>query len=168
MFKKSEPVEARVEPAKKPAEPVVPQRPVPRETATIGPSICIRGDLTGDEDLVVQGQVEGTVTLTKNLVTIGKDGRVNATVNARVINVEGHVEGDLNGEEQVVLQRSGNVQGNINAPRVTLEDGCQFKGSIDMGASVTPAAGRGDGKVADLKPAGASSDDAKTVAGKTS
>ena len=60
----------------------------------------------------------------------------NATVNARVINVEGRVEGDLHGEEQVVLKRSANVQGNITAPRVTLEDGAKFKGSIDMDPGV--------------------------------
>ena len=148
-----------------------PPRPSPKTTATIGPSICIRGDLTGDEDLIVQGRVEGTVTLTKNLVTIGKDGRINATVNARVIHVEGQVEGDLNGEEQVILQRSGTVQGNITAPRVTLEDGCKFKGSIDMDVS-TDGRGKSTGgaKVADLKPAAASGseDGTKSVLGKTS
>ncbi len=131
MFKKSEPDSARpdpVEPA--PERPAAPSRP--KDTATIGPSISIRGDLVGEEDLVVQGQVEGTITLKQNLLTIGKDGKVNATVNARVVMVEGQVEGDLQGEEQVVLKKSADVRGNISAPRVTVEDGARFKGSIDM------------------------------------
>lgn len=131
MFKKSEPESARTEPASHPVErQSAPGRP--KDTATIGPSIQIRGDLAGDEDLVVQGRVEGTITLKQNLVTIGQEGQVNATVNARVVVVEGQVEGDLNGEEQVMLKNSANVRGNIAAPRITVEDGAHFKGSIDM------------------------------------
>ena len=119
-----------------------------QNTATIGPSIRISGDLTGDEDLIVQGEVEGTVVLPKNLLTIGQDGRVNASVKARVIHVEGKVEGDLRGDEQVIVKRSGDVQGNITAPRVTLEDGCRFKGSINM----DEGAAKGS-KVSDIKTA---------------
>ncbi len=131
MFKKSEPESARTESASHPVERQSPQGG-PKDTATIGPSIQIRGDLAGDEDLVVQGRVEGTITLKQNLVTIGQEGQVNATVNARVVVVEGRVEGDLNGEEQVMLKSSANVRGNIAAPRITVEDGAHFKGSIDM------------------------------------
>jgi len=131
MFKKSEPQSAQPEAAvPAPGRPASVDRP--RETATIGPSISIRGDLAGEEDLVIQGRVEGTITLKQNLLTIGKDGNVNATINARILMVDGHVEGDLKGEEQVVLKNSADVRGNISAPRVTLEDGARFKGSIDM------------------------------------
>jgi cytoskeletal protein CcmA (bactofilin family) len=101
-------------------------------TATIGTSITIRGDLSGEEDLLVRGRVEGTINLPQNRVTVGEEGRVNASVFARSITVEGEVEGDMHGEEQVVVRRSGRVRGNIASPRVTLEDGCRFKGSIDM------------------------------------
>lgn len=131
MFKKTEPPPTQFEPAAAPAErPKATDRP--REMATIGPSISIQGDLAGEEDLVIQGRVEGTITFKQNLLTIGKDGHVNAMVNARILMVEGHVEGDLKGEEQVVLKKSADVRGNISAPRVTLEDGARFKGSIDM------------------------------------
>ena len=102
------------------------------ESSIVGPSIVIQGDMSGDEDLVVRGRIEGSITLKKNLVTIGKEGRVNATVNAKSIRVEGTVEGELRGKEQVIVTRTGDVSGNIVAPRVTLEDGCRFKGSIDM------------------------------------
>lgn len=103
-----------------------------KEAATIGPSISIKGDLTGEEDLIVEGRVEGTIDLKQNNLTVGREGRVNASVRANTISVDGEVEGDLSGDEQVIVRRSGNVQGNINAPRVTLEDGCKFRGSIDM------------------------------------
>ena len=112
------------------------------ESSIVGPSILIQGDMTGDEDLVIQGRIEGSISLKKNLVTVGKDGRVNATVSAQIIRVEGTVEGELHGREQIIVTRSGSVIGNIVAPRVTLEDGCRFKGSIDMEGADAGGAGR--------------------------
>ena len=100
--------------------------------AAVGPSVRIQGDMSGEEDLLVRGTVEGSISLKNHLVTIGKEGRVSATVEAKVIRIEGTVEGDLRGNEQIIVTGSGNVRGNISAPRVTLEDGCRFKGSIDM------------------------------------
>lgn len=151
MFnKRNEPEEPRNEiPISAPPMTAPSVRPA-KDTATIGPSIRINGDLSGEEDLVVQGQVEGTITLKQNTLRVGKEGHVSATVRARVIDVEGRVEGDVIGEEQVVLHRSANVQGNISAPRVTLEDGCRFKGSIDMD-SIDAQLGKSP-KVTDFKP----------------
>ena len=150
MFKRNEPDDEQTQSAPATTETLVaPTRRAP-DAASIGPSICIRGDLTGEEDLVVQGSVEGTISLGENLVTIGKEGRVNATVSARIINIEGEVQGDLQGNEQVVVRRSGNVRGNISSPRVMLEDGCRFKGSIDMDLSDSTDANK---KVADINPA---------------
>jgi cytoskeletal protein CcmA (bactofilin family) len=102
------------------------------ERATIGPSIYIKGDLAGEEDLVIEGRVEGRVDLKQHNVTIGKNGRVRADVFGRVVNVEGEVDGNVFAQEQAVLRQSGAVRGNITSPRVTLEDGSRFKGSIDM------------------------------------
>src|SRR5262245_38497631 len=103
-----------------------------KEGATIGPSISIKGDLSGGEDLIIQGQVEGKIDLKQNNVTVGKSGRIKADIYGRLITIEGEVEGNLYGEEQVLLRQSGSVRGNIVAPRVSLEDGSKFKGSIDM------------------------------------
>ena len=100
--------------------------------ATIGPSITIRGEVTGEEDLIVQGHIEGTINLKEHNVTIGKEGQVVADVHGRIIEVDGSVEGDLHGQEQILMRRTGRVKGNVKAPRVTLEDGCRFKGAIDM------------------------------------
>lgn len=98
----------------------------------IGPSIEIKGTVSGDEDLVVQGKVEGTIDLGSHQVTVGQSGRVTADIKAQVVNIDGEVAGDLTGGEKVVISKSGRVRGNIVAPRVTLEDGAIFKGSIDM------------------------------------
>ena len=100
--------------------------------AAIGASIRIKGDVTGDENLIIQGHVEGTITLQGHNVTISQSGKVRANIIANQIIVEGELEGDMNGDEKVVIRDTGNVRGNIVAPRVTLEDGAMFKGSIEM------------------------------------
>ncbi len=104
----------------------------------IGASISINGDLSGEEDLVVQGQVSGTISFPDHSVTIGKQGRAQADVFGKVISVEGEVEGNLFGEERIVIRESGNVRGDLHAPQVILEEGCKFKGSIDMDAPGGP------------------------------
>ncbi len=105
-----------------------------REWATIGPSISIKGDLSGEEDIVIQGRIEGKVDLKQNAVTIGKNGRAKAEIHAKVITVEGEVEGNLYGLDQIIIRNSGSVRGNLLAPRVAIEDGARFKGTIDMEA----------------------------------
>ncbi len=105
-----------------------------KERALIGASISINGDLSGEEDLVVQGQVSGAISFSDHSVTIGKQGRAQADVFGKVISVEGEVEGNLFGEERIVIRQSGNVRGDLHAPQVILEEGCKFKGSIDMDA----------------------------------
>jgi cytoskeletal protein CcmA (bactofilin family) len=115
------------------------------ERATIGPSIFIKGDLAGEEDLVIEGRVEGKVDLKQHNVTIGKNGRVKADVFGRVVTVEGEVDGNVFAQEQAVLRQSGAVRGNITSPRVTLEDGSRFKGSIDMDSSRAGGASKANG-----------------------
>jgi len=105
---------------------------IPGESATIGRSITIRGDVTGDEDLYIQGRIEGTVDLKQHNVTVGPEGRVKANIKARMVTIEGEVDGDVRGQEQVALRSASKVNGDIVAPRVVLEDGATFLGSIDM------------------------------------
>ena len=124
--------------------------------AIIGKSITIQGEVTGDEDLTIQGHVDGSVNLDEHAVTVGPDGKVDADIVARVITVEGHVDGDLDADEQIVLRGSARVEGDISAPRVVLEDGSYFRGAVDMGegagtgggtsfASTSSASGGGSG-----------------------
>jgi cytoskeletal protein CcmA (bactofilin family) len=100
--------------------------------AVIGPGIHINGDISGNENLIVEGKVDGKIRLKAHQVDIGQGGQVNADITAKVIKIAGEVRGDLTGSEKVVISSSGNVHGNIVAPRMTLEDGAIFKGSIDM------------------------------------
>ena len=102
------------------------------QTAVLGPSIKIKGTLSGDEDLLIEGRVDGEVSFRNHTVTVGKTGRVKADLTCKNIYVEGQVNGHLYGEEVVVIKRSGKVNGNAVAPRVSLEDGCHFHGAIDM------------------------------------
>jgi cytoskeletal protein CcmA (bactofilin family) len=98
----------------------------------IGPSIHIDGDVRGEEDLLIEGEVSGTVQLKNNSLTIGPQGKVRADVYAHSIYVDGYLEGDLYGSERVNVRKSATVRGNITSPRVSLEDGAKFKGAIEM------------------------------------
>ncbi|OFV79599.1 MAG: hypothetical protein A2Y78_05710 [Acidobacteria bacterium RBG_13_68_16] len=110
----------------------------PGERAIIGPSITIKGDVTGEEDLLIQGRVEGKVDLAQHNVTVGANGRIKANIFGRSVTVEGEVDGDLHAEEQIAIRKSGRVRGNVSAPRVTIEDGAMFKGSIEMERKAAP------------------------------
>lgn len=116
-------------------------------TATIGPSIHIKGDVTGEENLVIEGTVDGAVKVKNNDVTIGVSGKVKANIYAASISVEGELNGDLIGEDKVIIRNTGKVQGNIVSPRVSLEEGAKFKGSIDMDPKAAIPAGAPKGKV---------------------
>ncbi len=144
MWKKEEtpkPTPSEPQPAKhKPPSDSLPSPPAKGERATIGRSITLRGEVSGDEDLLIQGHVEGSVDLKQQAVTVGREGQVKANIAGRMVIVEGEVEGDLKADEQVILRSSARVQGDIAAPRVVLEDGANFRGGIDMG---TPPA-KGD------------------------
>jgi cytoskeletal protein CcmA (bactofilin family) len=106
--------------------------PSSRDAAVIGPSIHIDGDVRGEEDLLIEGEVSGTVQLKNNSLTIGPNGKVRADVYAHSIYVDGYLEGDLFGSERVNIRKSATVRGNITSPRVSLEDGAKFKGAIEM------------------------------------
>lgn len=126
--------EARAEPS--PPEPrpgeIKPGGGRKREAAVIGPSIHIDGDLRGEEDLVIEGEVKGTVHLKNDNLTIGTQGKVMADVYANTIVLEGFMKGDFYATEGVTIRKSARMQGNIHSPRVALEDGAKFKGSIEM------------------------------------
>jgi len=103
-----------------------------KDVAVIGSSIQINGDLRGDEDLRIEGDVSGTVKLKNSELTIGKSGKVKAGVYAKSIAVDGETKGDLHATECVSIHANACVQGNIIAPRVSIVEGAHFKGSIEM------------------------------------
>jgi cytoskeletal protein CcmA (bactofilin family) len=106
--------------------------------ALIGPRVSIKGEVSGQESLRIQGRVEGKVSLKGQDVTVGQSGKVHADIHARGIRVEGEVIGDLYGEQEIIIEASGQVTGNLVAPRVNLENGSRFKGSIDMETAAQP------------------------------
>jgi cytoskeletal protein CcmA (bactofilin family) len=119
-------------PARTESSPQRSSAPSSRDAAVIGPSIHIDGDVRGEEDLLIEGEVSGTVNLKNNSLTIGPNGKVHADVYAHSIYVDGLCEGDLFGSERVNVRKSATVRGNITSPRVSLEDGAKFKGAIEM------------------------------------
>jgi cytoskeletal protein CcmA (bactofilin family) len=108
--------------------------------AIIGPSIQVKGELIGNEDLVIEGRVEGVVRLKEHHLTVGKSAQVQATLEAKAIRVEGTVQGDIMAGERVELAAGSTVVGDIVAPRIIISDGARFKGTVDMdhGPAPTP------------------------------
>ncbi|MCK5365045.1 MAG: polymer-forming cytoskeletal protein [Gammaproteobacteria bacterium] len=141
-----------------------------QDAASIGPSTHISGDIRANEDLTVHGHVEGSIHLGDGLLIVTRGGQVDADVNARVINVEGRIEGNLWATEQIVVRGSGRVRGSISAPRIALDFGCRFSGAIDMDAVKDSAPATGDGKIADFKAAisGTGGASVKSAMGKSS
>jgi len=102
------------------------------DVANIGKSISIKGDLTGNEDLAIEGKVEGKVQLPNNQLTVGANGVVKAEVNAKSVVVIGHVTGNVNGSERVEIQATGIVDGDVTSPRLVVAEGAVLNGAIQM------------------------------------
>lgn len=116
-------------------------------TSILGPSIQFKGELSAEEDLIIQGRVEGSIAH-KQRLTIGREGVVHANVEAQTVIVEGVIEGDVRAEKSVAVKETARMNGNIAAPSVTILQGANFNGNVDMGggkaakaAAPTDAAG---------------------------
>lgn len=104
-------------------------------STVIGRSVTIRGDLSGKEDLHMDGDIEGTITFVENAVTVGPNARVVADINARDVIVLGVVNGNLLASGRVELRQSASVQGNITASRLSIEDNAVLKGRVELKSS---------------------------------
>ena len=100
--------------------------------AIIGKSIVFKGDLSGDEDLQVDGQVEGGIQLANHHLTIGESGRVQAQLYAKSVTVIGHVTGNITATERVEIQVNGVVEGDVHAPKLIVADGAVLNGAVEM------------------------------------
>jgi len=109
-----------------------------RKVSVLGKTLVFKGELSADEDIVLQGRVEGSIHHTQS-VTVGIDGVVIGDTNARSIVVEGTVEGDLRGTVSVLISATATVRGNISSPRVGIMEGANFNGSVDMSGSQASA-----------------------------
>ena len=138
--------------------PSEPQRGMERTTVNIGKSVVIKGELSGSEDLTIEGQVDGKIELRQNVLTIGPNGKIKAQVFAKSVVILGEVIGNVTASEKVDIRDNGSVDGDIAAPRVAIAEGAHFRGSIDMqraGAGATPKAAEQKDQKADTKPAAA-------------
>lgn len=97
----------------------------------LGPKVSLHGDLTGDEDVLIDGRIEGRVNVTRT-VRVGAEGRVHADVTARAVVIGGRVVGNVVASDRVELLPTGLLEGNVRAPKIVIGDGAQFKGSVDM------------------------------------
>ncbi len=110
--------------------------------AVIGPHVRIQGELSAEEDLVIEGRVEGKVTSTKT-VRVGPSAQVNAEVKAQNVVVAGRVVGNVVASDRIEILASGSLEGNIRSPKIAIAEGAQFKGSVDMGTKGQPQAPSG-------------------------
>jgi cytoskeletal protein CcmA (bactofilin family) len=103
-----------------------------RDMVNIGKSVVIKGELSGSEDLTIEGQVEGKIELKQNILTIGPNGRIKAEIFAKSIVVQGEVHGNITASERADIRDNGSVDGDLSSPRIAIADGAHFRGSIDM------------------------------------
>ena len=115
-----------------------------RKLAVLGPTLRFKGDLSAEEDFILQGRIQGSIHHTQSII-IGTGGAVVGNIYARVVVIDGNVEGDLHGVESVVVHETGRVVGNIFAPRVGLADGAVFNGRIDMSGTSVVSQGANQG-----------------------
>jgi cytoskeletal protein CcmA (bactofilin family) len=143
MWKRDESVKPAAPPATSPAAaPNAPAAAVPsagepraqlgRDMVNIGKSVVIKGELSGSEDLTIEGHVEGRIDLKDNVLTIGPNGKIKAEVFAKSVVVLGEVTGNVTASEKVDIRDNGSVDGDIASPRVAIAEGAHFRGSVDM------------------------------------
>jgi len=143
MWKRDESVKPAAPPASTPAAapsasaPAAPQAnelraQLGRDMVNIGKSVVIKGELSGSEDLTIEGHVEGRIDLRENVLTIGPNGKIKAEVFAKSVVVLGEVTGNVTASEKVDIRDNGSVDGDIASPRVAIAEGAHFRGSVDM------------------------------------
>jgi cytoskeletal protein CcmA (bactofilin family) len=132
----STPTPEPIRPTPAPSAPAEPARPTSAssagEQATIGKGLFIKGEITGSESLYIDGKIEGTINLPGNRLTVGRNGQVNAAINAREIVVLGKVKGNVAATDRVDIRAEGSLTGDVAAARISIEDGAFFKGGIDI------------------------------------
>ena len=145
MWKRDESVKPTTPPAPTPGASAAPPAPAPaaaqpkdartqteRDKVNIGKSVVIKGELSGSEDLMIEGHCEGRIELRDNVLTIGPNGKIRAEVFAKSVVVLGEVVGNVTASEKVDIRDNGSVDGDIISPRVAIAEGAHFRGSVDM------------------------------------
>ena len=114
-------------------------RSLEKDIVNIGKSVVIKGELSGSEDLTIEGHVEGKIELRDNVLTIGPNGKIKAQIFAKAVIVLGEVIGNVSATEKVDIRDNGSIEGDIVSPRVAIAEGATFRGSVDMQRGAKPA-----------------------------
>jgi len=109
--------------------------------AHIGKSVVIKGELTGSEDMYVDGNVDGSIELRNNSLTVGPNAKIKASVIAKVVVIQGRVEGSITTSDRVELKKSAVVNGDITTQRIAIEEGAAFQGKVEIQRDASKAAG---------------------------
>jgi cytoskeletal protein CcmA (bactofilin family) len=112
-----------------------------RATARLGASLHVKGEITGNEDLVIDGSVEGLIQLDERKLTVGATAKVTADIIAREVVVYGNVKGNLRAKDRIEIKKDGSVNGDLTTARIMIEDGAYFKGSIEIDKSAEKESG---------------------------
>jgi cytoskeletal protein CcmA (bactofilin family) len=142
MWKRDESVKPANVPPAAPQPPAAPagasvaggdlRQKIERDMVNIGKSVVIKGELSGSEDLTIEGHVEGKIELRENVLTIGPNGKIRAEVFAKAVIVLGEVTGNVTASEKVDIRDNGSVDGDIASPKIAIAEGAHFRGSVDM------------------------------------
>jgi cytoskeletal protein CcmA (bactofilin family) len=148
MWKRDESVKPTTPAPQSPAAPTAPphtaasdvrvREQIERDKVNIGKSVVIKGELSGSEDLTIEGHVEGKIELREDVLTIGPNGKIRAEVFAKSVIVLGEVAGNVTASEKVDIRDNGSVDGDIISPRVAIAEGAHFRGSVDMQRAAKP------------------------------
>ena len=114
-----------------------------RATARLGPSLHVKGEISGNEDLLIEGSVEGLVQLDERKLTVGATAKLTADIIAREVVVYGTVKGNLRAKDRIEIKKDGSVNGDLTTARIMIEDGAYFKGSIEIDKSGEKESGGG-------------------------
>jgi cytoskeletal protein CcmA (bactofilin family) len=109
-----------------------PTTPAARTLACIGSTIVVKGEITSDEDLQIDGKVDGPISLRGHRLTVGRTANLNSEINAREVIVYGNASGNLRARDRVEIKKDGQVIGDITTTRISIEDGAYFKGHIEI------------------------------------
>lgn len=111
-----------------------------QDTGWLGSSLCVKGDITGTQDLLIDGSVEGLIELEERKLTVGPTARLTADVNAGDVVVHGHVKGNVRAKGRIEIRKGGSIIGNLTTAQIMIEDGADFKGSIEIDRTATKRA----------------------------
>lgn len=110
-----------------------------RDMAYLGASLVVKGDISGEEDLQIDGTVQGPITLQDKRLTVGRTAHLKSKIVAREVVVFGEVTGDLQARDRIEIKKNGSVVGNLTTARIMIEDGAYFKGAIEIARRASPA-----------------------------